>query len=247
MGQPLDRAGLWELEQKLVMASIYYEKQGEQGVKKIAVIFDMDGVIIDSEPVYRMWNKDLFKELQIEVDEETQLSIIGGTAKRKWNILKDKFLLPHSIEELIQIQNSVFSKKEWNFKQLLFPDALPLLKQLKEAGIPAALASSSEKKRINAVLEQCNLNPYFQEVISGEDFERGKPYPDIFLHASEKLEVPAGNCVVIEDSYNGVTAAKKAHMYCIGVRHEQIVMDLSQADHIVTSLKDINIKELIMK
>lgn len=103
-------------------------------MKKISLIFDMDGVIIDSEPVYRQWNKDLFQELHIEVDEDTELSIIGGTAKRKWGILKEKFLLPQSIEELMQIQNDHFSKREWNFQQLLFPEVLPFLKRLQKKG-----------------------------------------------------------------------------------------------------------------
>jgi beta-phosphoglucomutase len=211
-------------------------------MKQMAVIFDMDGVIIDSEPLYLTLNKELFKTLQIQVDEDMLHSFIGGAAKRKWGILKEKFLLIQNVEELLQLENDTFSKQKWDFKQILKPEVIPLLEKLKMQKIPVALASSSGMSRINAVLEQCELGTYFDVIVSGENFERSKPYPDIFLHTAEKLGVPNENCIVIEDSYNGLTAAKKADMYCIGVRHKQIKMDLAQADRIVDSLSEIQIK-----
>ncbi|WP_078409874.1 HAD family hydrolase [Priestia abyssalis] len=213
-------------------------------MKKLAVIFDMDGVIVDSEPIYRSLNEEIFKELKIQVDETTKLSFMGGTTKRKWTILKEKFLLSQSVEELIHLQNSIFSQKGWDFKQILFSEAIPLLKSLKDQGIPTVLATSSDKTRVQAVLDQCELRSYFNEIVCGVDFERGKPNPDIFLHAAEKLGISATNCVVIEDSYNGLTAAKRANMYCIGVRHKLINMDLSQADRIVDSLSEVQVAEL---
>lgn len=213
-------------------------------MKNLAVIFDMDGVIVDSEPIYRSLNEDIFKILKIQVDETTKLSFMGGTTKRKWTILKEKFSLSQSLEELIALQNSIFTKQEWDFKQILFSEAIPLLKSLKEQGIPTVLATSSDKKRIQAVLDQCELRAYFNEIVCGVDFERGKPDPEIFLHAADKVGVPAKNCIVIEDSYNGLTAAKRADMYCIGVRHKLINMDLSQAERIVNSLSEIRVAEL---
>ncbi|MFP7223930.1 HAD family phosphatase [Priestia filamentosa] len=213
-------------------------------MKQIAVIFDMDGVIVDSEPVYRRLNEKIFKKLNIKVDEETKLSFIGGTTERKWTILKNKYLLSQSVEELMTLQNIVFSQKEWNFRDILYPEAIPLLKLLKEQSIPTVLATSSDKTRIQAVLDQCGLKKYFNEVVCGVDFERGKPDPDIFLNAAEKVGVPPENCVVIEDSYNGITAAKKANMYGIGVRHKEINMDLSQADETVDSLSEVDIEKL---
>ncbi|MCM3569867.1 HAD family phosphatase [Neobacillus mesonae] len=213
-------------------------------MSNLAVIFDMDGVIVDTEPIYRRYNQEIFKKLDIQVDEITQRSYMGGTAKRKWSIIKEKYSLPQSVEELIALQRTIFSQKEWDYKQLLFPEVLLLLMSLKKHGIPTALASSSEMRRIQTVIDQCELRDYFNEIISGEDFERGKPDPQIFLHAAEKMGVSVSNCIVIEDSYNGVTAAKTANMYCIGVRHKQISMDLSQADRIVTSLAEVNVAKL---
>jgi len=213
-------------------------------VSNLAVIFDMDGVIVDTEPVYRRYNQEIFKKLDIQVDEITQRSYMGGTAKRKWSILKEKYSLPQTLEELIELQRTIFSQKEWNYKQLFFSEALPLLKSLKKHGISTALASSSEMRRIQTVMDQCELREYFDEIISGEDFERGKPDPQIFLHAAEKLGALVSNCIVIEDSFNGLTAAKTANMHCIGVRHKQINMDLTQADRVVASLADVNVDEL---
>ncbi|GAA3333162.1 hypothetical protein GCM10020331_096150 [Ectobacillus funiculus] len=82
-------------------------------------------------------------------------------------------------------------KQEWDFKQILFSEAIPLLKSLKEQEIPTVLATSSDKKRIQAVLEQCELRSYFNEIVCGVDFERGKPDPEIFLHAADKVGVSA--------------------------------------------------------
>ncbi|MDP4084819.1 MAG: HAD family phosphatase [Bacillota bacterium] len=210
-----------------------------------AFIFDMDGVIVDSEPRYRDLNRELFKELNVDVDEETRKSFIGGSSTRKWKFMKEKFSLLQSVEELQAFQRERFLKKDWNFQEILFPGAIPLLTLLKKHNIPTALASSSDKMRINMVLEQCHLHDFFDYTISGEDFENGKPFPDIFLAAAKKLTIPPAKCVVIEDSNNGITAAKKANMYCIAVKHKEIEMDITMADKIVNSLFEIDVMDFI--
>lgn len=209
-----------------------------------AFIFDMDGVIVDSEPVYREFNWELFKELNIEVDEKTRQRFIGGSSKRKWQYLKEHFSLNQSVEELVAFQKERSTQKTWNFNEILFPGVIPLLTELKKLNIPTALASSSDKIRIQMVMEQCGLHEYFDEIVSGEDFENGKPFPDIFLSAADKIKIPPSNCLVIEDSSNGITAAKCANMYCIAVKHKDISMDLTQADQIVNNLFEVNVAEL---
>lgn len=213
-------------------------------MNKKGFIFDMDGVIVDSEPVYDQWNEDLFKQLKIAVDEETRKSFIGVSARRKWEILKKEFSIDQEIDELLELQKQVFSQ-EWDFKKALFPEVVPFLEKLKEYKIPLAVASSSEHHRINQVLEQCGLKGYFDKIVSGEDFKNGKPHPDIFLQASREIGRSSENCIVVEDSFHGVTAAKRAGMYCIGIRHKDIIMDLSGADLVVNSLGEIPLNKLI--
>lgn len=210
-------------------------------MKKHGVIFDMDGVIIDSEPVFQFLNKEIFKQLGIEVDDRFQLEFTGVTKWRKWELLKERYSLPHSVNELIEIQNRIFSQANWDYKNLLFPGVTPLLKKLQSVNQPTALASSSDRLVVNKVLNQCGLRDYFKKTITGDEVVNGKPDPEIFLTAAKKLELPPEDCIVIEDSFNGLLAAKKANMYGIGIRNPHFDVDLSIADNIVDSFKEIEI------
>lgn len=204
-----------------------------------AVIFDMDGVIVDSEPVFKALNKELFQTLNITVPEDIQSLFVGGSAYRKWRLIKEHCGLTQTLEELISYQRGFFQTKEISFEELLFPGVRPLLERLKSNNIPMALASSSDKERINKVIEQCNLFGFFKVVVSGEEFEESKPDPEIFLHTASKLGIEPKKCIVIEDSFNGLTAAARAGMKKIGVKHKQISMDLSLADVTISSLEEL--------
>jgi len=204
-----------------------------------AVIFDMDGVIVDSEPVFKALNKELFQTLNITVPEDIQSQFVGGSAYRKWRLIKEHCGLTQTLEELISYQRRFFQTKEILFEELLFSGVRHLLERLKSNNIPMALASSSDKERINKVIEQCNLFGFFKVVVSGEEFEESKPDPEIFLHTASKLGIEPKKCIVIEDSLNGLTAADRAGMKKIGVKHKQISMDLSLADLTISSLEEL--------
>jgi beta-phosphoglucomutase len=211
-------------------------------VQKFGVIFDMDGVIIDSEPIYKMLNKKIFRQLGLTVEEDVQLQYVGVTKRTKWQILKEHYHLEQSIDELIQFQNGIFHNYEWNFKSILFSEVIPFLGKLQELGVPCALASSSERLRVNEVLEQCGLKSYFIVTIAGDEIDSGKPDPEIFLTAAKKLNLPPEHCLVVEDSYNGMVAAKRVNMYGIGIRHQHTRLDLSIADQVVNSLAEIKLE-----
>ncbi|WP_137744108.1 HAD family hydrolase [Robertmurraya siralis] len=205
-----------------------------------AVIFDMDGVIVDSEPVYRIWNRELFQRLNITVPEEIRAQLIGGSTKRKWQLIKEHCRLSQTVEDLIQYQYEFFRAKPFNFKDVLFSGVLPLIVELKSNGISVALASSSDKERINRVLTDCGLQHVFDAIVSGEDFADSKPHPEIFLHTAKLLGKSPQQCIVIEDSTNGLLAATRAAMKKVAVRHHSIKMDLSLADLIIDSLEEVN-------
>ncbi|GLB60149.1 HAD family hydrolase [Cytobacillus sp. NCCP-133] len=206
-----------------------------------AIIFDMDGVIVDSEPVFKNLNEELFKELNISVPDEIRLQFIGGSANRKWRMIKEHCGVTQPLEDLISYQQKFFRFKNVHFDKILFPGARPLLENLRKQKIPTALASSSDRERIDKVLDDCDLHGYFRSIVSGEEFEESKPHPDIFLHSAAKLGVPPEHCIVIEDSLNGLTAASRAGMKKIGVKHKQIPMDLSRADLVISSLEEIDV------
>lgn len=208
-------------------------------MKEFGVIFDMDGVIINSEPVYQSLNKEIMSFLNIEMGPSFETKYLGITARRKWELIKEEYNLKESIEDLIAIQNRFFTSANWNYNKLLFPSAKPLLNKLKSKNVPLALATSTEKKRVDQVIIDCELTRYFDKVITAEDVKYGKPDPEVFIVAAKQLNLLPESCIVIEDSYNGVLAAKKANMYCIGVKHENINVDLSLVDRKINSLSEL--------
>ncbi len=182
-----------------------------------AVIFDMDGVIIDSQPYHFAVEEAMCREIGIEVSTEESHSFVGMAGEKVWDYLKNKFGLQKSIEELMAFENKArieyFSSLE-NVKPI--PGIVDLLEEINEHTIKTALASSSSIEVINIFISKLGLAHYFQHIISGNSVASGKPDPDIFIHTAQALQEAAADCVVIEDSANGVKAAKLAGMKCIG-------------------------------
>lgn len=211
-----------------------------------AVIFDMDGVIVDSEPWHLEINLKLYEELGFKLTLEEYKQFIGKSNIDMWSLLKNKYSLKQSIPELLKMQgekNIQFLRKQ---KDGLIEGILPLLKTLKEKGIPAGLASSSSLEYIEAVLNKFKIREYFQVVVTGENMEKGKPAPDIFLYTAKLLGVKPEKCVVIEDSENGVKAAKAGGMRCIGFNNPNSgEQDLRGADWLIDSIKEIRFEDLI--
>lgn len=207
-----------------------------------AVIFDMDGVIIDSEPFYLDIGMGIYKRLNISITEKEHNSYTGVSNTNMWADIKKKYGLRETVNELVEIQNNANIKYlEKNLKTLI-PGVVEILESLRENRIKAALASSSSMEIIRMVLEKFKIIKYFQAIESGENLEKSKPAPDIFLNAAKMLKVKPECCTVIEDSYNGVTAAKSAGMKCIGFKNfNSGNQNLEAADLIVTSLEDVNL------
>ena len=208
-----------------------------------AVIFDMDGVLLDSESIYKENNKIFFAELGMKVSDELYNTFIGLSATLIWQTLKNEFKLPESIDYYKKLE------KEDRFQCLgkteLIPhdNLIPLLQLIFENKLPMAVASMSAKKNIELVLEKLNISTYFSAILSGEDVTQGKPNPEIFIKAAERLNTEPQFCLVIEDSKNGVTAAKSAGMSCIGyINPGSGNQDLSMADWIINNYNEIVLK-----
>lgn len=207
-----------------------------------AVIFDMDGVIIDSEPFYLVIGMELYKRLNINVTEEEHISYTGVSNPNMWTSIKNKHGLKQTVSELVSIQNKAnIEYLEKNIEKPI-PGVVNILESLSRNGIKVALASSSSMEIIRLVLEKFEIIKYFQVIVSGESFERGKPAPDIFLKAAEMLQVEPESCTVIEDSNHGVTASKAAGMMCIGFQNSNSGnQNLKSADLIVNDLENVNL------
>jgi len=212
-----------------------------------AVIFDMDGVIIDSQPYHFAVEEAMCREIGIEVSTEESHSFVGMAGEKVWDYLKNKFGLQKSIEELMAFENKArikyFSSLE-NIRPI--PGIVDLLEEINEHTIKTALASSSSIEVINIFISKLGLAHYFQHIISGNSVASGKPDPDIFIHTAQALQEAAADCVVIEDSANGVRAAKAAGMKCIGFCNaDSGDQDLSLADIVVDDFTKLTV--LIIK
>lgn len=211
-----------------------------------AAIFDMDGVLIDSEPLHFMSDITLLKRLDIETDKAYHNKYVGFSAPDKWKEVIAEFNIRHSLQEILNM--SVSTKLELLSQSDYEPiEGIPeLLEELNANKIPVAVASSSSGQFIQEVLKKIQVEKYITKWVSGETVQRSKPEPDIFLKTAEVLRVNPKCCVVIEDSKNGVIAAKRAGMKCIGFLNENSGnQDLSRADIIVDKIQRINISNLI--
>jgi len=206
------------------------------------VIFDMDGVIVDTEPVHHYAYNQHFQQLNISVSPEMYASFTGNSTKNIFERLKKEFSLTDSVETLVETKrnlfNDAFDQKEDLF---LLEGVEDLIKELKAKGMQLVLASSSATVTIHRIFNRFDLHKYFTHIVSGEDFPKSKPDPAIFLKAAELSGTPVEKCIVIEDSTNGILAAKAAGIYCIGYKSFHSKMqDYSKADMVINHFKEID-------
>ncbi|MGT2784232.1 HAD family hydrolase [Streptococcus merionis] len=206
-----------------------------------AIIFDMDGVIVDSEYIFLSTKTQLLLDRGIDTDETYQYQFMGTTFQYMWEVMKAENQLSESVEELIAEMNS---RRE----AMIAADGVrpikgvqPLIKKLHSRGLPLAVASSSPKHEVERNLDELELAAYFDFLVSGEEVEHSKPEPDVFLRAAELLQVKPQDCLVFEDTKNGSLAAKAAGMTCIGFANPDYpAQDLSACDVVVSDYRELD-------
>jgi HAD superfamily hydrolase (TIGR01509 family) len=181
-----------------------------------AIIFDMDGVLVDSEPHHFKIEKKLFAKLNLNISDEEHSTYMGTATDLMWRTIVSHKKLTLNIKDLVE-QTILESKLHFSSQENLVPMSglVELLDKFHKKGLPMAVASSSGQEIIDIILQNTNLKKYFKYTVSSELVGGSKPEPDIFLHTAKLLGVKPGECVVIEDSANGIRAAKAAKMYCI--------------------------------
>jgi len=188
----------------------------DSGFQLKAVLFDMDGVIIDSEPLHKRSYTEMFNELGIEVSDELYTKFTGRATLDICRQLKETFNLSQSPEELVK-------KKRNNFKKLfdsednlnLITGVRDLIENYHNNGIIMVLASSATMETIDWVLQRFNLEKYFSGKVSGAELKQSKPHPEIFELAAKISGKEKQNCMVIEDATSGIAAANAAGIYCV--------------------------------
>ncbi len=217
-----------------------------------AVIFDMDGVIIDSEPLWIKTTNIYFKKVGIDFpNEDSMLTFIdinfrGRRQKEIIKILKDKFKLKGTYSQIMKERTKLLLKV-FDKELKLVPGVLLLIKKFKKNNIPMVIASSSPQEVINYAMIRFKLKPYFKEIISGDNVKESKPEPDIFIEAAKSFEnIKTSEILVIEDSYSGILAAKKAKMKCLGIRLNNAANKYyKKANKKITTFVNINYNSVI--
>ena len=206
--------------------------------KAKAVIWDMDGVIADTAPYhFKAWH-EVFHKRGVEFTEADFRNHFG---QRNDTIIRSAFGGKISESEV----DAIAREKEQTFRKVVrqnikaHPGAVELIRSLRELGFKVALASSAPIENIRLVTQGLGITDYFHSIVTGRDVAEGKPSPQGFLLAAEKLGVEPEQCIVIEDAVAGVTACKRAGMYCIAVTNTHPRERLAEADLIVDSLEEV--------
>ena len=210
------------------------------------VIFDMDGVIVDTEPVHHYAYNQHFEQLNIEVTPEMYASFTGNSTKNIFERLKIQFNLAEDIATLVETKRNLFNDAFDNKEDLYLLDGVEdLIKDLYDNGMQLVLASSSAIVTINRIFNRFELHKYFTHIVSGEDFPKSKPHPAIFLRAAELANTPVENCIVIEDSTNGIMAANAAGIFCVGYDsfHSKL-QDYSLANMVISDFRELNFNKI---
>jgi HAD superfamily hydrolase (TIGR01509 family) len=181
-----------------------------------AVIFDLDGTLVDSEENYYLADRDLLATYGISFTREDKRGYVGSGNLEMMTEVKRRYGLPASPAELVDRKNRLYLAIA-EAQTLVYPEMKRFWDRLRAERIPVAVASGSSPVVLERVLDAVGLAPEVEVVVSAEDVARGKPAPDIFLEAARRLGVAAHECAVVEDSRHGVEAAKRAFMRCIAV------------------------------
>ncbi len=208
-----------------------------------AVIFDMDGVIIDSEGAYLEYIYAFAREKKQDIRIEELYGTVGATKKDCWEIVERAVGNGQSWEQLRQeyhdrgIWKRAF--EEVDYKAIFRPEILDVMDELQHMGMKLAVASSTGLEQVRYILSMNHVWERLELAVSGEMFKRSKPDPEIYLHTAEKLGVEPSQCLAIEDSTVGITAGKAAGMKVAALIDNRFGFDRSLANREISSLREI--------
>lgn len=206
-----------------------------------AVIFDMDGVLVDGEPLHFAAARDVLAGFGAELTWETYTHWIGETFDTIWPDIQRRFALPVDRGEYERAFGPRV-QEQYERHAVAMPGAHDLLGRLRDAGVPLGLATSTKRPRVDIALARLDLARFLTVTVSGDEVSRGKPDPEIYLTAAARLDVPPERCLVLEDSPAGVASARAAGMRAIGVRiNGGSGRPLDGADRIIESLADFDL------
>jgi HAD superfamily hydrolase (TIGR01509 family) len=208
-----------------------------------AVLFDMDGVIIDSEPLWSKAEQQLLARRNLRYSSQLKTVMMGLDSSEAVGFLIKHYDLKESVSDVVAERNQLVADL---FRQFLrpMPHALQLVRSVQAAQIKTGLVTSSPQDLVDLALSRLNITELFDLILSGDQVARGKPAPDIYLTAAEALGVSHENCLVIEDAPHGVAAAKAAGMCCLAISTSASEPELGAADRVVRDFAEVDLQSL---
>ena len=204
-----------------------------------AVLFDMDGVMVDSEFVYMKYLLEFAKEKNPAVTMEDINPMVGRSRQDSWTVMERAVHNGENWEELMKewAERDVYSGID--YKAIFRPEMKTTVQELKRRGYTVALVSSTGPKLISKIVEDVGMRPEFDLIVSGKQFEQSKPNPEIYHYTANILGIREDECFVVEDSTVGIEAAYRAGMTIAGLKDDRFGFDQSKADYHIDSIADI--------
>jgi HAD superfamily hydrolase (TIGR01509 family) len=215
--------------------------------KSNGVIFDMDGVLVDTEPIYFDITRTYLSKLGVRIPKSDLYRTVGISMPATFANLKTEYSLTTTVDEMIAEEFRIRSKRLRSMRSMpVIPGIIEFLAELAELDVPCAVASSSAVETISLILSKSGLDVFFSITVSGDEVANGKPAPDIFLEAAGRLDVPPERCLVIEDSPHGIEGARAAGMETVGFANPNSGnQDLSGADLVVPGFEPASRREIL--
>ncbi len=213
---------------------------------KLAAVFDMDGLLIDTEPIWRRSMIQVFAEVGITLTEEDCMQTMGVRIGEIVDLWFQR--APWSGPSRAQVTARIYELMMAYVREVgePMPGVRHALQLVRELGLACAIASSSSEALIRTVIERLKIEPYIDAICSADDEARGKPDPGVYLSAARRLATPPTACIAFEDSPNGVLSAKAAGMFCILVPDPHLAGDprMNRADLRLPSLEELSAEAL---
>jgi HAD superfamily hydrolase (TIGR01509 family) len=203
----------------------------------------MDGVIIDSEPLWSKAEQQLLARRNLRSSSQLKTVMMGLDSSEAVGFLIKHYDLKESVSDVVAERNQLVADL---FRQFLRPmqHALQLVRSVQAVQIKTGLVTSSPQDLVDLALSRLNITELFDLILSGDQVARGKPAPDIYLTAAEALGVSHENCLVIEDAPHGVAAAKAAGMCCLAISTSASEPELGAADRVVGGFAEVDLQSL---
>jgi HAD superfamily hydrolase (TIGR01509 family) len=206
-----------------------------------AIIFDLDGVLADSEPWWNQIDAKLLADYGVTYRGEYHQNVVGVNYRLAIEFYKKAFGLSVPTEEMMRRRGEI-ATEFFGSRVGLFPNVKEVLEELRQMKLHLAVATSSVSASARPFLDRHQLTGFFEIIVTGEEVEHGKPAPDIYLRAANKLGIPPDACLVVEDALPGVAAGKAANMRVAAIPDTRFVNPREyekKADYLLSSLKEL--------